>query len=471
MQARAIDAGTPSECPPLEAAVVRFILGLSFDDLSEDVRAAVSLLLRDQLAVQIGSSRLPWSRQVLAFAMQRHLPGRSSVTAGAVRTSAADAAFVNAVFGHGFEYDDAHQASASHPGCCVVPAALAIGEELDVALEDVITAIVVGYEVYTRIGTLAAPDLLTRGFHPHAVLANFGAAAVAAKLHKLDAETTLHALSIALSHASGTTEYTSTGGSVKRVHSGIGVKNGMQSAALAKAGITGPRAFLSGNKGFFRTFLQRGAGADAERRFDPAQGFEIEKVWIKPYCCCGCNHAYIDAIRPYAHRLADIESVQLKIQRTANTVVGAANVNAYQPKNIEHIQYSVPVQMAFALHGHGNGYRAHSDYLEGRLEMESVMATARRVGMVEAPELDAAYPGKFVADVTVGFRDGTSEHTFVAGSFGTPDNPMPEADHDAKFLELTCDVIGTDRARTLLGALKRLDPGMRAAELMAICGE
>jgi 2-methylcitrate dehydratase PrpD len=130
----------------------------------------------------------------------------------------------------------------------VIPAALAIGEELGSTLEEVITAIVAGYEIYTRIGVLAAPDLLKRGFHPHAVLSNFGAAAVAAKLRKLDAETTLHSLSIALSHASGTTEYTSTGGSIKRVHAGIGTRNGMLSADMARAGITGPRAFLSGSK-------------------------------------------------------------------------------------------------------------------------------------------------------------------------------------------------------------------------------
>lgn len=170
-----------------------------------------------------------------------------------------DAAFVNGAYGHGFEYDDAHGPSASHPGSCVIPAALAIGEELGSSLEDVITAMVAGYEVYTRLGVLAAPDLLRRGLHPHCVLSNFGAAAVSAKLRGFDSETTLHALSIALSHASGTTEYTSTGGSVKRIHAGIGTRNGMVAADMARAGITGPRAFLSGNKGFFRTLLQRGA--------------------------------------------------------------------------------------------------------------------------------------------------------------------------------------------------------------------
>lgn len=69
---------------------------------------------------------------------------------------------------------------------------------------------------------------------------------------------------------------------------------------MARAGITGPRAFLSGAKGFYRTFLQREAGSGAGDWFKPSHDFQIEKIWLKPYCCCGCIHAYIDALMPYA---------------------------------------------------------------------------------------------------------------------------------------------------------------------------
>ncbi|MES2999572.1 MAG: MmgE/PrpD family protein [Pseudomonadota bacterium] len=456
-------------CPPLEQAVVRFILDTHPRDLGPQTRAGVSTLLRDQLAMQVGSSTLPWSRKILSFATERKLPGRSSVIASHLKMSAIDAAFVNAVYGHGFEYDDAHRESASHPGSCVVPAAIAIGEELGKSMDDVIAAIAIGYDVYTRIGALAAPDLLKRGFHPHAVLANFGAAAVSAKLRGFDGETTLHALAIALSHASGTTEYTSTGGSIKRVHAGIGTKNGMVAAGLAQAGITGPRAFLSGNKGFFQTFLQRGPGEAAADRFSSTRQHEVERVWLKPYCCCGCNHAYVDAIRPFTSRAGEVTEIVAKIQRSANVVVGTANANAYAPKNIEHVQYSVPVQMAFALLGLGNGYQVHKDYLDGKLDMDKVLATAGRIKLVEAPELDERYPGKFVADITVKFADGRTEHVFVEDPIGTLENRMPEAEQDSKFMDLTTGVLGQSRAKALLSALRELNPRMPVGELVAMC--
>lgn len=459
---------SPTNCPPLEQAVVRLVQEFTLDQLDDAARAGLGRLMRDQIALQIGIASMPWSRQVLSYAIAQQRPGNSRVAASNVTLAAVDAAFVNGSYGHGFEYDDAHGPSASHPGSCVIPAALAIGEELGSTLGEVLAAIVVGYEVYTRIGVLAAPDLLKRGFHPHAVLSSFGAAAVAARLRKFDAETTLHALSIALSHASGTTEYTSTGGSIKRIHAGIGTRNGMVAADMARVGITGPRSFLSGSKGFFRTFLQRSAGEGAEAAFALDRPFEIGTVWLKAYCACYCTHAYIDAIRPFAERREAIASIQAGIHPAFNVVVGTANANAYVPSNIEHVQFSLPTQMAFALLGLGNGFRVHNDYLNERIDMQPVLEVARAIQISEAPELEQRYPGKFVADVTVSFKDGSTEHVFVEDPIGSLANPMSEAVQDAKFLELTAEVLGSERAKVLLGALRELDPRMKVGDLTAL---
>ncbi|MBB5498883.1 MmgE/PrpD family protein [Paraburkholderia sp. MM5384-R2] len=458
-------SAAPANCPALEHAVVRFIQELKYEHLDATAHAGVNRLMRDQLALQIGISKMPWSEQLLEYATGQQRPGKSRVSASALTMSAADAAFVNASYGHGFEYDDAHGPSYSHPGSCVIPAALAIGEELGSSLEEVITAMVAGYEVYSRLGLLAAPDLLQRGYHPHGTLSNFGAAAVAAKLRGFDAETTLQALAIALSHVSGTTEYSSTGGSIKRIHAGIGTRNGMVAADMAKAGITGPRAFLSGNKGFFRTLLQRPAGNTPEQRFALDRPFEISTVWLKAYCACYCTHAYIDALRPFAERRAEVTDVQLKITPHFNVVVGTANANAYEPLNIEHVQFSLPIQAAFALLGKGNGYAIHRDYLAGKVDMEPVITMARSIRITEEPALEKQYPGKFVADVTVTFKDGNSVHVFVEDPIGTDTNPMPEHEQDAKFMELTSDTLGAARAQKLLATLRVLDPAMKAAEL------
>lgn len=101
--------------------------------------------------------------------------------------------------------------------------------------------------------------------------------------------------------------------------------------------------------------------------------------------------------------------------------------------------------------------------------MAPVIAMARGIRITEDPGLETRHPGKFVADVTVTFRDGSAEHVFVADPIGTDTNPMPEHEQDAKFMELTADALGQARARALLAALRKMDPTMKAADLMALC--
>ncbi|MDA3624072.1 MmgE/PrpD family protein [Saccharopolyspora sp. WRP15-2] len=455
--------------PSVEAAVARLITELEFDELPAGAVRGARRLMQDQLAVQIGCADLSWSQVVLNLTRRQHAAGAARVTASGDAMSAADAAFVNATFGHGFEYDDAHRASSSHPGSCVVPTALAVGEEIGASLREVLAGIVAGYEVYTRIGVLAAPELLERGFHPHAVLSNFGAAAVVAKMRGFDLEQTVHALSIAMSHCSGTTEYTSSGGSVKRVHAGIGTRNGIRAAEMAEAGLTGPVGFLTGGKGFFRVFAGREVGEDAADSFGPGAQFEIERLWIKPYCCCGINHAYIDGARQLAGSPDQVELIELGIQTGGNIIVGNRNVNAYAPKSIENLQYSLPFQFALSMLGRGNGFTTHHDYLTGRLDLSDggeIAELANRIRITPDPELDTAHPGKWVADITVTYRDGRSEHLFVDNPLGTAENPISQTDLDAKFRDLTVSTMGADRSEELLRTITDGDPDLPVSTLV-----
>ncbi|MEJ2890311.1 hypothetical protein [Actinomycetospora aeridis] len=225
---------------------------------------------------------------------------------------------------------------------------------------------------------------------------------------------------------------------------------------MAAAGITGPRAYLTGSKGFFPVYKGREIAADAAARFAPDRPFEITKVWIKPYCCCGCCHGFVDGARTLTDRAAEIDGVELRIQSGGDVVVGNRNANAYAPHSIESLQYSLPFQFALAATGHGNGFTTHHDYLEGRLKLtddSEVAQLARRVRITPDPGLDAGYPGKWVADIDVGFTDGTRTHLFVEDSAGTAENPISRADLDAKFRDLTAGRLGPERSEELLATI------------------
>jgi 2-methylcitrate dehydratase PrpD len=395
--------------------------------------------------------------------------GRSTLVGETDKVAAADAAYLNATYGHGFEYDDF--AGNAHPGCCVVPTALAIGEEVGATLEQMLVAMVVGYEVYVRIGALGSPDLLNAGWQPHAVLANFGAAAIAAKLYGLSEEQTFHALSIALSHASGPTEYASTGGSIKRAHAGLAVRNGIESAELARAGVTGPQRWLTGRRGLYATFIRKVVTDEARADFALDAPLSLPQLSFKAYCACACTHPFIEAGKVLAARAGEIESIDVKLQTMVDAIVGTRNENIYQPRNIEELQYSLPAQMALAATGKGNGYRTHLDFLEGRLQLppdSDVIQLARKMKLEVSTELDQKYGMRFVADVTARFKDGSSQQVFIDKVPGRADSPYTPEQHLAKLMELTEEVIGAERSARLFGMVDRLDANTRVTELTAL---
>ncbi|NKC04942.1 MmgE/PrpD family protein [Brucella haematophila] len=450
----------------LEEAVAAFVVNFTHADIDARTLEAAKALIKDQFAIQIGASVLPWSQKTLAFRAPH--PGRATIVNRAEPASAVDAAYMNATYGHGFEYDDFF--GNAHPGCAVVPAAFALGEELGASLEEVLTALVVGYETYVRIGKWGSPAVLNVGWQPHAIFANFGTAALAAKLMKLDVEQTFHALAIALSHASGPTEYASTGGSIKRVHAGIAVRNGIEAAGLAAAGVTGPRRFLTGDRGLYRMFCHKTVGDEAIADFLPGVANFMPGLSFKHYCCCACTFSYIEAMQELQGRAQDIERVEARVQTMVNNIVGTRNANIYQPRNIEEVQYSLPAQMAMSALGIGNGFSAHHAVLEGKIDLKDgspVYDLINRIKIEISPELDEKYR-HFVADVTVHLKDGTTETIFREQSKGSPMKPYTAAEHLEKLSDLTDGVMGREQAARLWALVDEMRFDRKASEIASL---
>jgi 2-methylcitrate dehydratase PrpD len=450
----------------LERAVARFVVNYSYSDIDEATREAVKGLIKDQFAIQVGASVLPWSQKTLTFRNPRE--GKATIVNATQKAAAVDAAYVNASYGHGFEYDDFF--GNAHPGCAVVPAAFAMAEELGADLETTITALVVGYETYVRIGKWGSPAVLNEGWQPHAIWAGFGIAALAAKMYELNEEETFHALAIALSHASGPTEYASSGGSIKRIHAGIAVRNGIESAELARAGITGPRNFLTGNRGLYKMFCDKDVGAEAIPDFAPDAPNLMPGLSYKAYCCCACTFSYIEAMQGVQDRASEITSIEAKVQTMVNSIVGTRNANIYTPSNIEEVQYSLPAQMALSVLGKGNGFQAHHAILEGKLDLgegSEVRDMLNKVKIEVSTELDEKYK-YFVADVTVNYADGSSKHIFQEQSTGSPMKPFTAEAHLKKLDDLTEIVIGLEQAHRLWALVDQLNPATPVSAFTAL---
>ncbi|WP_170169043.1 MmgE/PrpD family protein [Mesobacillus subterraneus] len=138
--------------------------------------------------------------------------GNSSIIGLKKKSLTAEAAFVNSVLAHSMEFDDIHLGTAGlHPGVTTIPSVIAIAQELDSSGEDVLKAIVIGYEVAGRIGKAISPSHRYRGFHATGTIGVFGSAAASAFLKKLPSNKFTNALSIAASQAGGTFAFLSGG--------------------------------------------------------------------------------------------------------------------------------------------------------------------------------------------------------------------------------------------------------------------
>ena len=242
--------------------------------------------------------------------------GPSLIWGTARRAMPLDAAAVNGIAAHALDYDDCNNSIAGHPSAALLPAALALGEELGASGRDVILAYVTGFETQGRIAHAVHLHHYEKGWHPTATLGIFGAAAASARLLGLDSDRTATALAIACSLSSGVKA--NFGTMTKPLHAGECTRNGLYAALLAKEGFTAcPEAFEH-KHGFFEVFNGAGnyvAGKVLESWADPLEILN-PGVGLKQYPCCGSTHSAIDAmlILRERHRLtpgevAKIESI------------------------------------------------------------------------------------------------------------------------------------------------------------------
>jgi 2-methylcitrate dehydratase PrpD len=227
------------------------------------------------------------------------------------------AAYVNSTFSYSCELQHHGSFGSAHTGVIVIPTIQALGETLGSSGRELIAAMVAGYEVQGRLGRVLFKPAFDRHFHPQGLLGVFSAAAAAGKLLGLDEEQQAHAFAIAGSHASSILEYDRAGGEVKRVHGAIALRNGIQSAFLAKEGLTGPLSVFEGRHGIFASF---GGG-----EVDPAS---VLRDIGDPFCITRCAFRIYPTIGS-CHTTLDI-------------VTDLMAAHAFDHRDIDHIRVGMP---------------------------------------------------------------------------------------------------------------------------------
>lgn len=450
----------------MTGALADFVAGIGITDLPDPVRCKVELHCLDQIGAALAGSTRSWNAIVRQYALDQSPPGPATVVNGPSTATAEWAAFANATAGHGFEMDDYHAGALSHPGCVAVPVALAVGEAVDASGHEVLAAMAAGFETIVRIGLAVQPSMIAdRGFHETCTEGVFGAAATAGRLIGLSPAVLRHALGIAGSHASGTTEYAQTGGEVKRLHAGLGAAGGIRAVDLASRGFTGPQGVLEGSRGFFQAF----ANTVRPDAVDEALGerWELLDCAIKPYCNCGLIHAPIDAMRALLRSeniaATDIKEIVVGCDHLSLVHVGTIGPH---PKDMTGAQFSMEFSLAMTVALGGNDFPDYLAAEEAGYDLPAVRAVAERVRLELDAEADAAFPDAFFARVRMTLLDGrVLEQTAYAS--GSPDAPLSDEAIREKFRRNAGSVVGDERAAAIELAVARLADGAPARSVLA----
>lgn len=441
---------------PAAVALAEHLVPLRYADLPPNVVHRARELILDLTGVALAGSRAA-STAPLHGVVRDAGPGRATVIGGGCAAPAPWAALANGSAGHAIELDDVTRESSLHPGVVVIPAALALAEELGADPGRLVAAVVAGYEVMIRVGNALDPgSTYARGFHPTGVAGAFGATAAAAHLLGLDVTAFASALGLAGTMASGSLEYLADGSWSKRLTPGWAAHAGIVAARLAARGLTGPLSALDGERGILRAYTD----APHPDRLTEGLGetFAILGVAIKPYACCRYNHGIVDAVlslRRSGVRADDVGRMRLGILSAAMRIVGAPIERKRDPRTIVDAQFSAPYAAAVALLTGRAGVAEHSAEL---IAEPGVRRLLTRIECYTDPELDRSYPAEWPAEVEVVLRDGSVRRVRVQHALGEPENPVPAQLLREKFLSLAATAIPAERAARLADRILALEP-------------
>jgi 2-methylcitrate dehydratase PrpD len=268
---------------PLASRIARASVATSFEDLPGEVTGKTKLCLLDLIGCAFESRGLPWSRQAVGLAQAASEGGGAAVIGSPQLAGYGDAAFANAVMGHGLVREDMHSGSISHLGIVVLPVLLALAQYRPVSGRDFIAAAAIGYEVGGQVGRALMDAEVARIHRPTGTTGPVAAAAAGARLLGLGVEETTSAIALGANTTLGFNQWAHTGGSEMFFHAGFAARNAVTAAWLAESGAFASPSALDGEAGLFAALKKRSAASRVEL-FRGAP--EMLSVYHKPVPAC-----------------------------------------------------------------------------------------------------------------------------------------------------------------------------------------
>ena len=399
----------------------------------------------DTIAAMVSGARLPPGKKAICHVKTLGGARQACVIGSRIVTSADNAALANGMLAHADETDDSHAPSLTHPGCGIVPAALAMAEREHSNGAALLRAVALGYDIGCRLTMALDPyEFLRDGHSTHGFGPTFGAAVAAGALCGVNQRQARYLLSYAAQQAAGVSCWVRDEEHVEKAFDfgGMPARNGVAAAAMVAHGFTGVDDVFSGERGFFIAYGRAPNPEELVRELGST--YEIMNTSIKRWSVGSPIQAPLDAlfelIRRHHIKADDVEKVVVRVaHHSANTV---------NNRNMPDIcmQHMCAVML---LDGTVTFKSSHDIR---RMGDRKVLAVRNRIELVGDDELQKIVQ-KRQGIVEIRLRDGRELRHHTQAVRGTPDNPMTRAEVDEKAFDLMGPIIGVKRARALCDAI------------------
>ena len=430
-------------------ALAHFAATLRFEDIPAPVLRRTEDLFLDWLGSALaGKGARPVESIARFMESMGPLEGPSEILIHRRGSSPLVAAAINAAASHFAEQDDVHNGSVFHPAAVVFPPALAVAQALGLGGRDLLRASVVGYEVGIRVGEFLGRSHY-RVFHTTGTAGTIAAAAAVGSLLGLTPAQMQHAFGSAGTQSAGLWEFLRDAADSKQLHTAHAAAAGLTAAYLAHDGFTGAHRIFDGARG-----LAAGMSSDADpTRLDDRLGsrWALSETSFKFHASCRHTHPAADALQQLMreHRLgADaVQRVTAQVHQGAIDVLGPVT----DPQTVHQGKFSMGTVLGLiATRGHAGLAEFDADY-----KADAVVAFRDKVQMVLDPEVDAAYPARWIGKVLVHTTDGRSFSGRVDEPKGDPGNTLSRAEIEAKAVRLAAYQGGASEAE-MRGVIERV---------------
>jgi 2-methylcitrate dehydratase PrpD len=432
--------------------LARYIVGANYENLPEKVRKEGVRTLLNWVGVAVGGSRHVTVNIAVDALAPFSGPAQATILGRRERFDVMNAAFVNGVSSHIFDYDDTHLKTIIHPAGPVVSAILALAEYRPVGGKDFLNALVLGVETECRIGNAVYPDHYDRGWHITGTAGVFGAAAGAGKLLGLSEQQMVWALGLAASQPVGLRE--SFGSMNKSFNPGRAASNGLFAAILASKNFTSSDRMIEAKRGWANTISTKQDYREITEGL--GERYEAALNTYKPFACGIVMHPAIDAAiqlgNQYQITADQVERINLRVNPLVLELTGKKT-----PQEGLEGKFSIYHAVAVAI---VEGAGGEKQFRDQAVRDPTIVALRERV----VPLVDAnIHPEQVDMDITL--KGGRKLEKFIQHAIGSLEVPMTDTDLQTKFADLTEGILATGQIREVMDLCLNVEKLSSAGEI------